>query len=73
MLAFDFGILDEALAVEHQARVEAADARDAADHLTTDGREHLPEEALVAEAGEDLGCVVRLPVIDGQEARELGG
>ena len=66
------GIADEALAVDHEAGVEAADAADAADHLLADLGHDLPEQRLIDEAREHLVGVVGLAVIGRQEAGELG-
>ena len=68
------GIADEALAVDHEAGVEAADATDAADHLLADLGHDLPEQRLIDEAREHLVRVVRLAVIRGdQRARARPG
>ena len=64
MLALRLRILDESLAIEHEPSVEAADSRDTADHFATDGRQDLPEEALVTKAREDFRRIVRLAMVD---------
>ena len=62
------GIADQALAVDHEAGVQPADAADAADHLLADLGHDLPEQRLIDEAREHLVRVVGLAVIGGDAA-----
>jgi hypothetical protein len=63
------GVVDQALAVDDEAGVQAADAPDAADHLGAHVGHDLPEQALVAQARDHLVGVVGLAVVGRQDAR----
>ena len=71
LLVGGLGVVDQSLPVDDETRVQAPDAGDAADHLATDRGQHLPKQALVTEARQDLDCVVGLPMIDRKQPRKL--
>src|SRR6185503_18689046 len=64
-------VAHQALPVDDEPGVQAADPPDPDDHLVADGRQELPEQALVAQAREDLTGVVRLAVVGRQETGDL--
>src|ERR1019366_3803588 len=72
LLAGMIGIREQALAIDDETGVQAAEAADAADHLSAHERQHLPKEALIAETSQHFLGRISHAVIGRDESGELG-